>query len=114
MRISHLKQLRSLKKLLNNVKRILEALKLEFPTDNNFLNNVNLSNRNYLPFQNGIYSFKDKKLYSYDELPDVKFVHNINRKFPERIQEDIDEVYRKILNPIFPNDNETNEDEDDQ
>jgi hypothetical protein len=41
------------------------------------------NNQHYLPFIDGIYSFKDKKLYSYDEIPEIHFTYKINRTFPK-------------------------------
>ncbi len=40
------------------------------------------NNKYYLTFYAGIYSFKDQKLYSYDELPDIHFTYKLNNKFP--------------------------------
>ncbi|KAJ1640866.1 hypothetical protein T492DRAFT_1138723 [Pavlovales sp. CCMP2436] len=60
----------------------------------------------YLPFNDGIYSFVDKKLYSYDELPDVNFTQKINRNFPKFNQVDHDEMMKRVLMPIYPNEEE--------
>ncbi len=51
--------------------------------DNNFYDNIIKNNIYYLPFNNGIYSFKDKKLYSYDKRHDIHFTYKINRNFPK-------------------------------
>ena len=45
----------------------------------------------YLPFNDGIYSFKDKKLYQYKELPNIHFTYKINRNFPKYNKKDYDD-----------------------
>ncbi len=40
------------------------------------------NNKYYLPFNDGIFSFKDKTLYTYDELPNIHFTYKININFP--------------------------------
>ncbi len=40
-------------------------------------------NEYYLPYKDGIYSFKEKKLCTYDELPNIHFTYKINRNFPQ-------------------------------
>jgi hypothetical protein len=83
-------------------------------TDESFLENMFNSNLYYLAFRNGIWSFKDNKLYSYDELPHVYFIKKINRDFNigdkkyviDGKKRDLDYckglVYKKIINPILP------------
>ncbi len=39
------------------------------------------NNKYYLQYSDGIYSFKDKILYSYDELSNIHFSYKINRTF---------------------------------
>ena len=36
------------------------------------------NNKYYLPFNDGIYSFKHKKLYNYNDLPHIYFTYKIN------------------------------------
>ena len=50
-----------------------------------------------------MYSFKDKRTYTYDEKPNIHFVQRINRNFPTRNEADIKHVMDKILKPIFDN-----------
>jgi hypothetical protein len=83
-------------------------------TDNTFVDKLFNSNLYYLAFNNGIWSFKDKKLYAYSELPDVYFTKKISRDFNEGDKSfmiDGEErdlayckqlVYDKIFKPILP------------
>ncbi len=52
-------------------------------TDDKFIDNVSFNNRGYLPFLNGNWKMKEKKLYTYDELPNIHFFYIINRNFNE-------------------------------
>ena len=63
---------------------------------NSYLNSVN-----YLPYTDGIYSFEDKKLYSYEEKPNIHFFQKINRNCPKRVKKDIDELKKRVLEPIY-------------
>lgn len=71
--------------------------------DNDFIINIGANNKTYLPYLNGIWSFKDRKLYSYDELPNIHFLSIINRNLIEVSKEEFDEFMDKVINPIFPN-----------
>lgn len=83
-------------------------------TDDDFLNNLFMSNLKYLAFNNGIYSFKDKKLYAYEDLPYVFFTKKITRNYvttnkiykidgqDRDLQYCKQLVYDKIINPILP------------
>lgn len=66
------------------------------------------NNKYYLPFNDGIYSFKDKKLYKYIELPNVNFTYKINRNFPKFNKDDYDDLMNKVIVPIYPNEDERN------
>lgn len=82
--------------------------------DDNFANQLFMSNIYYLAFNNGIYSFKDKKLYKYEDLPNVYFTKKITRDYVPFSQkysvdgkvislEDCKKlVYDKIIDPILP------------
>lgn len=71
--------------------------------DNNFINNLSFNNKYYLPFLNGVYYFKDKKLYNYDELPsNVNFTHIINREYKPKDDEAYNELMTRVINPIYP------------
>jgi len=71
--------------------------------DDDFEKQLWESNLGYLFFKNGIYSFKDKELYDFDDplVHGVMSTMKINRDFPERVHEDIEEVQHKIFNTIF-------------
>jgi len=83
-------------------------------TDEDFIKNTFSSNLYYLAFKNGIWSFKDKKLYTYNELPNVYFTKKVNRDFNigdkkymiDGAEQDLQFckkiVYDKIINPILP------------
>jgi len=70
--------------------------------DNDFINKANRNNKNYLPFKNGIYSFEDKKLYDYDELPEVHFFMKIDRKMPVFNEKAHNEMMKRVIEPIYP------------
>lgn len=76
--------------------------------DDKFIDNVSFNNRSYLPFLNGIWSMKEKKLYNYDELPNIHFFYIINRNLNEINKEKYDEFMNKVIIPIFPNEVERN------
>jgi hypothetical protein len=71
-----------------------------------FYDNMIKNNKYYLPFNDGIYSFKDKKLYSYDELPNIHFTFKINRNFPKYNKQDYDDLMEKVIIPIYPDETE--------
>ena len=74
--------LRSYSSSYNHQKNCIKCIKnsISIKVDDNFINNLNHHNKYYLPFKNGIWSFNDKKLYNYDDLPNVNFTHIINRE----------------------------------
>jgi hypothetical protein len=74
--------------------------------NNNFINDLSFNNKYYLPFLNGIYSFKDKKLYKYEELSNIHFTHIINREFMPKDDKAYNELMTRIINPIYPIENE--------
>jgi len=76
--------------------------------NDNFYNDMIKNNKYYLPFNDGIYSFKDKKLYKYNELPNIHFTYKINRNFPKFIKKDYEELMEKVIIPIYPNEDERN------
>lgn len=73
-----------------------------------FYNNMIKNNKYYLPFNDGIYSFKDKKLFAYKELPNINFTYKINRNFPKFNKNDYEELMKRVINPIYPNEQEKN------
>jgi len=85
-----------------NINNCYKAMFIKgFEDDPDFYDKMLTSNKGYLPFLDGVYSFKDKKLYTYEDKPDVIFTKKINRKFPIRNQVKIAEVNKKILEPIL-------------
>ena len=75
--------------------------KLGFKTDNDFLNKNLLASKKYLPFKNGVYSFVDNKLYTYNEVS-IQFTECINRDFPSYDKSSLDVLMEKIIIPIYP------------
>lgn len=74
-----------------------------FKEDNLFIENNQKLTKYYLPFIDGIYSYKDKKFYCYDKLSHLNFTQRIHLKIPTFNQKDTDELYYRILKPIYPN-----------
>ena len=74
--------------------------------NDNFYDDMIKNNKYYLPFNDGIYSFNNKKLYNYNELSNIHFTFKINRNFPKFIKEDYDDLMNKVINPIYPNEDE--------
>lgn len=93
-------------KNINNCYKAI--LSIAFEEDPDFYDDMLKSNKGYLPFLDGVYNFKDKKLYTYEEKPDVIFTKKINRKFPIRNQDKINEVKKKILEPILSDETKLN------
>lgn len=71
-----------------------------------FYDEMIMNNKYYLPFNDGIYSFKQKKLYAYSELPHVHFTYKINRNFPKFDKKDYDDLMKRVIIPIYPNEDE--------
>lgn len=77
--------------------------------DNNFIINLSINNKGYLPFLNGVWSMKDKKLFDYNDLPNVNFFAIINRNLEIDVNKDkFDEFLEKVINPIFPDEVQRN------
>jgi hypothetical protein len=74
--------------------------------NNDFINDLSFHNKYYLPFLNGIYSFKDKKLYEYEELSNIHFTHIINRELKPKNDDAYNELMTRIIEPIYPIENE--------
>ena len=71
-----------------------------------FYDDMIKNNKYYLPFNNGIYSFKDKKLYNYTELPNIHFTYKIIRNFPKYNKKDYDDLMKRVIIPIYPDEEE--------
>lgn len=76
--------------------------------DNDFIKNITVRNKCYLPFIDGVYSFKDKKLYTYEELPEIPFTFKINRNFPKFHQSSYEDLMKRFIEPVFPDIKERN------
>ena len=72
--------------------------------DEDFIEKLWTSNLQKLCFRNGYYDFTEGKLKPYDI--DTHTTIKINRDFNEAKPEYIEEVYKRILNPIFNNNKE--------
>ena len=72
--------------------------------DEDFIDKLWTSNLQKLCFKNGYYDFKQGKLVDYDL--DTHTTIKINREYNKAEPEYIQQVYDKILNPIFNNDKE--------
>lgn len=70
-----------------------------------FISNMLIKSKEYLPYMNGIYSMREKKLFKYDEL-DVHFTQLIDRDFPVFNQESHNTMMEKIIIPILPDEEE--------
>jgi hypothetical protein len=76
----------------------------------NFFIMICYKKKNYLPFkdgiysfrEDGIYSFRDNKKYSYDEVPIIHFTYKINRNFSKFNKTDYDDLIDKVITPIYP------------
>ena len=66
-----------------------------------FITDNLLKSKEYLPFLNGVYSFQEKKLLSYNDVP-VQFMSQIDRNFPEVQQDAMTELMNKVIIPILP------------
>jgi hypothetical protein len=71
-----------------------------------FYENIIKNNKYYLPFKDCIYSFLDKRTYTYKDLPDINFTYKINRNFPKFIKKDYDELMKRVIIPIYPDEEE--------
>lgn len=87
---------------INGAMNISKAVILYLPNYTSFAETLWSSNLKTLTFNNGVYSFTDRKLYT-EGLPNVYSTIKINRDFNIPTEEAIQEVYDKLLNPIFSN-----------
>lgn len=89
------------------IKKCLDIImNTAFVNDNpTFINENLVKSKDYLPFKNGIYSLRDKKLYSYDEI-DIQFTQQIDRDYAEYNENHMKELMRRVIEPIFPNEEE--------
>lgn len=74
---------------------------LGFKNRDDFIDKNQVSAKTYLPFENGVYSFKEKKLLKYDEV-DIQFTICIKRDFPKYDKDAFDKLMKHIIEPIYP------------
>jgi hypothetical protein len=93
---------------IKNIKNCIICVKINdnIIINDKFYDDMINNNKFYIPFIDGIYSFINKKLYKYDELPNVKFTFKINRTFPIFNKENYDEMMNRVIIPIYPNEDE--------
>ena len=75
------------------------------PNNPTFISNMLINSKEYLPFKNGVYSMRQKKLMNYEEVS-VQFTQIIERDFPVYNQEAYDTMMEKIIIPILPDEEE--------
>ena len=89
----------------NNTCYIEACLKLVlacgFRKDDEFLMEIGEASKYYIAYLNGIYSFRDRKLFPYSSLPNVPFLFKINRNYVRGTDDDIKQLL-EILDKIFP------------
>ena len=94
-------------KSIKHIKDCITCIKANKTIINDkFYDNMIKNNKYYLPFNDGIYSFKDKQLYKYNQLPKVHFTYKINRNFPKFNKQDNEDLMNKVIIPIYPNEDE--------
>ena len=97
------KRLYNYNKSIKHIKDCIVCIKANKTIINDkFYNDMIKNNKYYLPFNDGIYSFKDKKLYDYKDLSNIHFTFKINRNFPKFNQKDYDELMDRVIIPIYP------------
>lgn len=78
---------------------------LGFKICDDFIDKNLVLSKTYLPFENGVYSFKEKKLLKYDEI-NVQFSMYIKREFPIYNKDAFDKLMKHIIEPIYPDEEE--------
>lgn len=101
----------SIKKYSGSASSINSCLNLILNTgfidDNTFLIRNKQKSINYLPFNDCVYSFIDKKTYSYNEL-DIAFFNDTYRNFPKISNPVQKERLMKFIDAIYPNEIQRN------
>lgn len=86
----------------NAIKAIRNSIDIK--SDNMFIENININNKYYLPYLNGVYDFRKKHLIKWDELPEnIYFMFIIQRELKEFNDIDYNELLDRVINPIYPN-----------
>ena len=84
---------------------ILECWSNFIPNNPTFVSNMLINSKEYLPFSNGVYSMRQKKLLRYEDVS-VQFNQMIDRVFPEYNEETLDTLMKKVIIPILPDEEE--------
>ena len=71
------------------------------PNNPTFVSNMLIHAKEYLPFLNGVYSMRQKKLLRYEDVS-VQFNQVIDRDFPQFDADTLDTLMKKIIIPILP------------
>ena len=87
---------------MNGATNIARAVIVNLPNNPKFGDTLWSSNLKTLTFNNGVYSFKERKFYQ-GGLPDVYSTIKIYRDYKAPTEEAIREVYEKLLDPILGN-----------
>lgn len=87
-------------------KRIVAAVRAKLPQTPGFVNSLFMSSLGYLMFKDGVYEFASACFIPFASDKDirdrVRSTVRVERDFPERNEDNIAEVYKTILDPIFP------------
>jgi len=84
---------------------ILENWSNFIPNNPTFVSNMLINAKEYLPFSNGVYSMRQKKLMKYEDVS-VQFNQMIDREFPEYDADTLDTLMKKVIIPILPDEEE--------
>jgi hypothetical protein len=82
-----------------NAKNIVKLLYCKIEIDEDLNNKIYYSTLKKLCFNNGYYDFSKSQFIN--NFDDIETNIKINMDFPERNDKDINDIYDKILNPIF-------------
>jgi hypothetical protein len=82
-----------------NAKNIIKTLYCKIEIDEDLNNKIYYSTLKKLCFNNGYYDFSKSQFIN--NFDDIETNIKINMDFPERNDKDINDIYDKILNPIF-------------
>lgn len=80
-------------------------LEIGFINNSEFITENLLKSKEYLPFINGVYSFRENKLLSYGDVP-IQFFSQIDRNFPTHSTNSFNELMNRVIIPILPDEEE--------
>ena len=94
-------------KSIKHIKDCITCIKASQKIINDkFYDEMIKNNKYYLPFKDGIYSFKEKKLFQYSDQPHIHFTYTIERNFPKYNKKDFEELMNRVIIPIYPDEEE--------